>query len=315
MRETLLDGPLGPPAGVLVLEQHALLRAEVLALRLRRVIGIEALQRGVVVADFLPGLPVDHLHRPRLPVVPVKRLGLDSLDALRLHLVLEQQVSHLRQPRAPLPRLLRGELVEREVLGALHVLPRQRVRLPQVPHDLFFKVILRDEIRVDRRERLLAMHLVPLHPHEVQGGLLPVLLDDGLPLRDVLLGRLVRGFALNALVDHAGQRNRVGLGLFVREAVEPAPRRPDRGRGGALADGGHQRRDGQARRGTRVGEVPFRGGADGGPEGEFAFAAVFGDAALETATLVGARDADDVGDERGARLLVLLLVLLRGGGF
>mmetsp|Transcript_10553 Transcript_10553/g.43702 ORF Transcript_10553/g.43702 Transcript_10553/m.43702 type:complete len:987 (-) Transcript_10553:12-2972(-) len=311
MREALLDRALGPPAGVLVLEQHALLRAEVLALRLRRVIGIEALQRGVVVADFLPGLPVDHLHRPRLPVVPVKRLGLDSLDALRLHLVLEQQVSHLRQPRPPLPRLLRGELVQRQVLGALHVPPRQRVRLLQVPHDLFFKVILGDEIGVDRRERLLAVHLVPLHAHEIQSGLLPVLFDDGLPLGDVRFRGFVCGFALDALVDHAGQRNRVWHRLFVREAGEPAPRRPDRGRGGALAlDGGHQGRDGEARGCSRVGEVRFIRGADRGAEGELALAAVLGDAALEPAALAYARDADDVGDERGARLLLVLLVVL-----
>ena len=116
MRESLLDGAFGPAAGVLVLEEHALLRAEVLALSLGTVVGVEALQRGVVVANLFAGFPVDHLHRARLPVVSVESFGLDRLDTLRLHLVLEQQVAHLRESRATLAGLLGGELVELQVL-------------------------------------------------------------------------------------------------------------------------------------------------------------------------------------------------------
>ena len=176
-------------------------------------------------------------------------------------------------------------------------------------HDLLLKVSLRDKVGVDRGERLLPVHLGALLPDEVQSGLLAVLLDDWLPFFDVIRRGLVRGFALDAFVDDARERNGVGPGLLVREAIEPPPRRADGGGGGAFTRGRHERRDGETRRGTRVGEVALRGGSDGGTEAELALDAVLGDAALEPA-LPGAAVSDDVGDERRAGLLVDLVVLV-----
>ena len=153
------------------------------------------------------------------------------------------------------------------------------------------------------------MHLGALLPHEVQSGLLAVLLDDGLPFLDVVRRGFVRGFALDSFVDDAREWNGVGPGLLVREAIEPPPRRADGGGGGAFTRGRHERRDGETRRGSRIGEVALRGGSDGGTEAELALDAVLGDAALEPA-LPGAAVSDDVGDERRAGLLVFFLVLV-----
>ena len=176
-------------------------------------------------------------------------------------------------------------------------------------HDLLLKVSLRDKVGVDRGKRLLAVHLGALLTHKVQSGLLAVFLDDGLPFFDVIRRGLVRGFALDSFVDDARQWNRVGPGLLVREAIEAPPRRADGGGGGAFTRGRHERRDGETRRGTRVGEVALRGGSDGGTEAELALDAVLGDAALEPA-LPGAAVSDDVGDERRAGLVVFFLVLV-----
>ena len=176
-------------------------------------------------------------------------------------------------------------------------------------HDLLLKVSLRDKVGVDRGERLLPVHLGALLPDEVQRGLLAVFLDDGLPFFDVIRRGFVRGFALDSFVDDARQWDGVGPGLLVREAIEPPPRRADGGGGGAFTRGRHERRDGETRRGTRVGEVALRGGSDGGTEAELALDAVLGDAALEPA-LPGAAVSDDVGDERRAGLLVDLVLVV-----
>mmetsp|Transcript_1025 Transcript_1025/g.3971 ORF Transcript_1025/g.3971 Transcript_1025/m.3971 type:complete len:650 (-) Transcript_1025:1231-3180(-) len=141
VRQALADRALRPAARVLVLQEHAFLRAQVLASAFGGIFTLQPLEGGVVVvAVDHRSVAVDHLHRARLAVVPVERLALDRLDPFRLELVPKKQIAHLRQTRAALARLLRAQSVQRQVLRALDVAPADQAALLDLRHDGLFEI-------------------------------------------------------------------------------------------------------------------------------------------------------------------------------
>jgi hypothetical protein len=142
VRQALADRALRPAARVLVLQEHAFLRAQVLASAFGGIFTLQPLEGGVVVAVAVDhhAVAVDQLHRARLAVVPVERLAFDRLDPFRLELVPKKQVAHLRQTRAALARLLRAQSVQRQVLRFFDVSPADQAALLDLRHDGFFEI-------------------------------------------------------------------------------------------------------------------------------------------------------------------------------